>query len=76
MLTNIKPAVDSLSDYKGDKSSKNPEFVHMVVEENVRLTIADIREQSPILKKMEGNGEIKIVGALYDMNTGEIEFLD
>ena len=76
MLANIKPAVDSLSDYKGDKSSENPEFVHMVVEENVRLTIADIRERSPILKKMEGNGEIKIVGALYDMNTGEIEFLD
>ena len=76
MLTNIKPAVDSLSDYEGDKSGKNAEFVHMVVEENVRLTIADIRERSPILKEMEDNGKIKIVGALYDINTGEIEFLD
>lgn len=76
MLTNIKPAVDALSHYPGDKSSKNPEFVHLVAEKNVRMTMDDIRSRSSILKGMEDSGELAIVGALYDMNTGAVEVLD
>ncbi len=76
MLENIQPAVDSLSGYEGDRTSKNPDFAHMVAEQNVRLTIDDIRERSSILKEMEDQGQIKIVGALYGMKTGVIEFLD
>jgi carbonic anhydrase len=76
MLENIKPAVESLSDYDGDQSSANSEFVHLVTERNVELTIADIRKRSPILKEMEAQGELKITGALYDMHTGAVAFLD
>jgi carbonic anhydrase len=76
MLENIKPAVESLSDYDGDQSSANPEFVHLVTERNVELTIADIRERSPILREMEDQGELDISGALYDMQTGTVAFLD
>jgi carbonic anhydrase len=76
MLGNIRPAVESLSHYKGDRSSANAEFVHMVAVENIRLTIDRIRKRSPILKEMEAKSELEIVGALYDMKTGRIEFLD
>jgi carbonic anhydrase len=76
MLENIKPAVAALSSYEGVKTSKNPDFVHKVTEKNIRLTIADIRKRSPILKQMEDAGDIKIVGGLYNMDTGEIDFLD
>jgi carbonic anhydrase len=75
MLENIKPAVEHFTDYEGDKSSKNEEFVAMVVEQNVRSTIGDIRKHSKILHEMEANGEVKIVGGLYGMNTGEVAFL-
>ena len=76
MLENIKPAVDSLSSYEGDQTSANPEFVHLVTEKNVRLSIDDIRQRSPILKEMEEQGQLKIAGALYDMDTGAVEFFD
>ncbi len=76
MLENIRPAVEALSSYKGDRSSANAEFVHMVAVENIRLTIDRIRERSPILKEMEAKSELGIVGALYDMKTGRIEFFD
>jgi carbonic anhydrase len=76
MLQNIKPAVDSLSGYEGKQSSSNPEFVHLVAERNVRLTMDDIRRRSPILKEMEDQKQIVIIGALYDMQTGTVEFLD
>lgn len=76
MLSKIRPVVEKLEvNYKGDKSSKNEEFVHMVCEHNVLKTINDIRENSPILKEMEDNGEIKIIGAVYDMDTGKVDFL-
>jgi len=76
MLENIKPAIDSLADYTGDKSSANPEFVHKVTERNIELTIKDIRKRSPVINDLEREGKVKIVGALYDMKTGTIAFLD
>jgi carbonic anhydrase len=75
MLTKIRPAVDMVS-YDGDRTSKNQDFVHMVSESNVRNTMDKIRSDSPILKEMEANGEIKIVGALYDMDNGKVMMLD
>jgi carbonic anhydrase len=74
MLSKIKPAV-ALVDYEGDRSSGNNEFVHLVCESNVKNTINAIREGSPILKEMEDKGEIKIIGAVYDMDTGQVSFL-
>jgi len=74
MLAKIRPAVESIK-YDGERNSKNKEFVHMACESNVKNTIAQIRANSPILKEMEDKGEIKIVGAVYDMDTGKVDFL-
>jgi carbonic anhydrase len=76
MLTNIKPAVLKSGDFKGAKSSKDADYVDYVMKNNVINTIAVIRAKSPILKEMEAKGEIKIVGAFYNLNTGEVKFLD
>ena len=74
MLSKIRPAVEKVT-YEGDRTSGNPEFVHQVCESNVKNTIEQIRQNSPILKEMEDSGQIKIVGAVYDMDTGEVTFL-
>lgn len=74
MLSKIRPAVDKVS-YDGERTSKNEEFVHLVCESNVQHTIEQIRLKSPILKEMEDNGAIKIVGAVYDMDNGKVDFL-
>lgn len=74
MLTRIAPAVEASQDYSGEKTSKNSDFVTTVSKENVLNTIETIRAQSPILKEMEDNGEINIVGAIYDMDTGKVDF--
>ena len=75
MLEKIRPSVDEIT-YEGDRTSKNAEFVHMVCERNVQNTIAQIRKDSPVLKAMEDEGEIKIVGSIYDMDNGKVTFLD
>jgi carbonic anhydrase len=75
LLENVKPAVEALSDYPGEKTSANPEFVHLVAEKNVQLTIQNILEKSPIVTEMVAAGDVKIVGGLYDIHTGVVEFL-
>ena len=75
MLAKIKPAVAKSQDFKGDKTSKNDEFVDYVAKTNVIETIANIKAKSPILKEMADKGEIKIIGAYYDLHSGEVIFL-
>ena len=76
LLQKISPAVNACSHYSGTQSSKNPEFVDLVIKENVKLTVANIRNRSAILRDMEASGEIKIVGAYYDMDNGSVEFFE
>ncbi|WP_026449975.1 carbonic anhydrase family protein [Aequorivita capsosiphonis] len=75
MLQKIKPAV-AMVDYKGDRTSGNLEFVEMANHSNVKNTISNIRKNSPILKEMEYKGEIKIVGAVYNLETGKVDWLN
>lgn len=75
MLDKIKPAANAFSDYMNERTSSNAEFVQMVAEENVRLNVESVRHQSPILQEMEAKGEIKIVGGMYDMETGRVTFM-
>ena len=75
MLAKIKPAIAKSQDFKGDKTSKNDEFVEHVAKTNVLETIENIKARSPILKEMANKGEIKIIGAYYDLHSGEVIFL-
>lgn len=76
MLSKIKPAVEMSQDFKGEKTSKNDNFVKHVSENNVLYTMNQIRIKSPILKEMEDKGEIKIVGVFYNLTNGTLEFLN
>lgn len=48
----------------------------MVTKENVRQTVARIRRDSEILAGLEATGRIKIVGGIYDLETGRVTMLD
>jgi carbonic anhydrase len=58
------------------RSSSNTQLLEKVTFQNVRQTLEDIRNQSASLSKMEKQGEIMIVGAVYDVETGEVSWLD
>lgn len=77
MLSKIRPAVEEAKvKFEGDKTSANPTFVEAVCDDNVLLGIKNIRTKSPILKEMEDKGEIMIVGGVYDMETGKVNFME
>ena len=73
MLDNIMPAVKKSSEeIEGEKNSSNNDFVAKTVENNVLLTIDRIRDKSEILRELENNDKIKIVGGVYSLQTGKV----
>jgi carbonic anhydrase len=75
MLKNIKPAVKMSTVSEGPRTSKNRLLVHEVSENNVKLAISKITKDSAVLRAMLAKGEIDIKGAVYDMDTGVVNFL-
>jgi carbonic anhydrase len=74
LLNKIKPAVGATR-YEGERTSKNGEFVDEVAKTNVRLTIGAIRQRSEVLAGLEKDGKIKIVGSMYRLDGGRVDFL-
>ncbi|MGA0062636.1 MAG: carbonic anhydrase family protein [Flavobacteriaceae bacterium] len=78
LLSKINPAVLAVTEPENpeERTSKNAAFVDAVALENVRLTVQNVRTYSNVLRSMEKEGAIKIIGAMYDVTTGEVKFLD
>lgn len=75
LLAKIRPAVDA-TNYSGERSATNYAFVDAVARKNVELTIADIRRDSPVLAGLEQSGVIRIAGAMYNLETGAVQFFE
>lgn len=75
LLGKIRPATLRTDGFVGDRTSANTDYVRWVAEQNVRLGVERVRAESAILAEMEQAGEIKIVGAMYAMETGKVEFV-
>ncbi|MBK7344589.1 MAG: carbonic anhydrase [Saprospiraceae bacterium] len=76
LIRKLKPAVEAVAYPADNRNSSNSEFVEQVAHKNVELTLENIRTHSPVLKEMLDNGEIGIVGGMYDVETGSVEFYD
>lgn len=74
LVAKIRPAVDQVPKDVQPRTSKNDHFLDLVADANVHLTIANIRRQSPILRELLDKGQIDLVGAMYDLDTGKVEF--
>jgi len=74
LLTKIRPAVDDELIIKENRNSSNAEFVEKVAVINVKRTVKAIMERSPILNEMIKTGELDLIGAMYDVETGVVTF--
>lgn len=72
----IRPAVNNVQTPSADRGSGNSAFVRAVTIENVRLTVEKIRTDSPILRDLEQSGQITIVGALHELDSGKVVWLN
>ncbi|NNF02249.1 MAG: carbonic anhydrase [Bacteroidia bacterium] len=78
LLSKIRPAVEAVKEPQDNsvRNSKNLEFVDNVAAKNVELTIDRIKAESPILAEMHNNKEILIIGGMYDIASGAVNFYE
>lgn len=76
LLSKIQPAVYEEKVTTSERSSKNSEFVENVAEINVKRSVRNIIERSFVLEQMLDQGQIGIVGAMHDIESGKVTFYD
>lgn len=76
LLSKLQPSVEEETTTRKDRNSTNSEFVENVASINVRRTVNEIMQRSPILNEMIQAGEIGIGGAMYNVETGVVDFYD
>ncbi|HUU34376.1 MAG TPA: carbonic anhydrase family protein [Vicinamibacterales bacterium] len=76
LLNMIQPAVYFERTVAENRTSKNPDFVDRVAQIQVRRAVEGVIERSMVLRDMVEKGEIGLVGAMYDVGTGTVQFFD
>lgn len=76
LINKIEPAVDAVTTPADEsiRNSSNISFVNSVAAKNVEMTLIDIRKKSEILKEMEANGDLIIIGGMYDVSNGKVTY--
>lgn len=76
LLNKIQPSVYHEHSVKENRNSSNGEFVEKVAEIQVRRSVRAIVEQSVVLREMVDQKQIAIIGGLYDVESGRVQWLD
>lgn len=76
LLEKIQPAIALEKETTENRNSSNQDFVLNVSRNNVNLVVKAIRASSPILKELESHQQIKIIGGLYHLDTGKVDFFE
>ncbi len=75
LLSKINPAVAKVRKSRKIKAEMTASDIEETSIVNVKLSIARMKKESPILAKMAKKGEIDIIGGIYSVKTGKVTFL-
>ena len=75
LLQRITPAVIEVTGGDARPGADDAALVQRVVEANVRTGVTELRRHSPVLRAREAAGELAIVGAVYELTTGRIDWM-
>jgi carbonic anhydrase len=76
LLSKLQPAVYAEKTITDNRTSSNNDFVEKVATLNVKMTMHQIHDKSTILNDMIKSGQIVLVGGMYDVETGHVEFYE
>lgn len=76
LLSKIQPAVNQAAKEQKTKDCADPKFVDQIAKDNVLLMMKEIPAKSPVIKQLVQEGKVGIVGAMQDLSTGKVTFID
>jgi carbonic anhydrase len=68
VLRAIQPAVKKARALEGDLSSNASRL-------NVLMAVEKLRNSKPVLAELVNSGQVRVIGAVYDLDTGVVNFL-
>jgi carbonic anhydrase len=75
LISHLKPAVKEVFSRAYTTPPTSAEYLDYAVEENVRLNVEKLKKSGPVISKLVEDGKVKVVGAIYRLDTGRIDFL-
>lgn len=76
VINMIKPALDLEVSVKTERNSSNKDFVSKVGKLNVEMQMNAILRDSEILQDMISKHQVGLIGGMYDLSTGKVEFYE
>jgi carbonic anhydrase len=76
LLSKITPAIEEEKNIQVNRNSANEAFVERVAEINVKRSVQQILKSSAIIKELIENGQLGIIGAMYDVTSGKVTFYE
>lgn len=76
LLDKLKPAINAEKTVSAERNATNSEFVEKVASINVKMAMQQVLDKSPILKEMIDKKEIAIIGGMYDVESGIVDFYE
>lgn len=76
LLDLVQPAIDAERTVVDNRTSENAVFVDRVTRNHVARGVEAVLDGSPVMREMIGGGAVGLVGGLYDVGTGKVEFLE
>jgi len=73
LLSHLEQAIQEIP---GDRDAKNKAYFNDVIKNNVNQTVEDIRNRSDIIRTLEEEGKVKVVGAYYSLTDGKVTILE
>lgn len=71
----IQTLVDALTPAVQPLDLQQPDLLETAIEQNVRKSMADMAGQSTIIAQAQQTGKLKIIGGVYRLETGKVDFL-
>ncbi|MBP2279401.1 carbonic anhydrase [Psychrobacter sp. PL15] len=78
IVDRIRPSVHNLHELAtaNGQDIDTDQLVDRSIRANVRMSVSQLKHGSRILEDLSSNGQLLIVGAEYDLETGKVRFLD
>jgi carbonic anhydrase len=76
LLEKIKPAIHQEKQFKEHRNGSNLDYVNEVAKINIRNSMQHILDKSDIIKELIAQKNIKLIGGIYDVSSGEVSFFE
>jgi carbonic anhydrase len=76
LIAKIKPVISEAKQHLHQNQCSNPDLINDIAKDNVQMVMKQIPQQSRIIQKLVAENKVAIVGGMYNIATGQVDFFE